>query len=92
VTELVSNCLKHAFPDQRAGEIVVSLKSDNQGVRTLAISDNGVGLPPDFDARNTESLGLQLVSTLANQLEATLDIHREAGTSFVLRFRELPAR
>jgi two-component sensor histidine kinase len=92
VTELVSNSLKHAFPGGRGGEVAVSLQSDDQGEYCLTVRDNGVGLPPGLDPRESPSLGLQLVGTLAGQLRATLDVHGDAGTAFVLRFHELPPR
>lgn len=92
VTELVTNSLKHAFPNERAGEIVVSLSSDAQGVRTLTVRDNGVGLPPQLDLNATPSLGLQLVRTLAKQLDAALDARGDEGTMFAVRFREPPVK
>jgi two-component sensor histidine kinase len=90
ITELVSNCLKHAFPDEGHGEVTISLKTDDQGLSCLTVQDNGIGLPPGLDPRHTQSLGLQLVSTLAGQLRATLDIGGGGGTCFTLRFHELP--
>ncbi len=88
INELVSNSLKHAFPANRKGEITVnfSLNSDNQYV--LVINDNGIGLPEGLDFRNTNSLGLQLVCTLALQLKATIALDRDAGTRFTLVFVE----
>ncbi|MHB8902758.1 MAG: PAS domain S-box protein, partial [Thermoguttaceae bacterium] len=63
INELVSNCLKHAFPDGRAGEVRVEIQSvdDGPAVR-LRVADNGAGLPADFDLEQLQSLGLQLVS------------------------------
>lgn len=94
VNELVSNCLKHAFPGGRKGRVRVELHPED--VRTdapahgrsfrLTVSDNGVGLPADFDRRRTGSLGLVLVSDLARQLQGTLDIGRDSGASFSLVF------
>ena len=92
LTELVSNCLKHAFSDQQPGEITISLQSGDDGNWRLGVSDNGVGLPDNFDPRKTESLGLKLVISLADQLQAQLDIESANGTSFTLHFRELPPR
>jgi PAS domain S-box-containing protein len=90
VTELISNSLKHAFADGRAGEVTISLHADSDGVRVLSVSDDGVGLPEGLDLEQTPSLGLQLVRTLASQLETTLDVRRHPGTSFTIRFREPP--
>lgn len=88
VTELISNSLKYAFPDGRAGEIVVSLDTAPDGVITLSVADDGVGLPADFDFAGAPSLGLKLVRGLADQLQATLGVRRDQGTRFQLRFRE----
>ena len=82
VNELVSNSLKYAFPPGVAGEICVDLHRENDGTLALLVSDNGAGLPPDFDVRQTESLGLQLVSTLADQLAGTITLDHNGGTTF----------
>jgi two-component sensor histidine kinase len=89
LNELVSNSLKHAFPDGREGEIHIELRSEGNGKFTLMVSDNGVGLLKDLDFRNTESLGLQLVNTLVNQLEGTIELDRRGGTTFKITFAEI---
>lgn len=73
VNELISNCLKHAFPEGHSGTVQVSLHIEGQSA-TLQVSDNGVGLPADFAELSRNSLGLQLVSDLAGQLGARLEI------------------
>jgi len=75
VNELISNCIKHGFPNGHAGEIRVELQRVAESPRfRLCVSDNGVGLPADFESRRTQSLGLQLVSGLARQLGGALEI------------------
>jgi len=64
INELISNSLKHAFPDKKKGNICVSMKKLNDKYLELTISDDGIGLPHDLDWRNTDTLGLQLVTTL----------------------------
>lgn len=86
VNELVSNALKHAFPNGRQGKILLEMQADSDRNLTLAVSDDGVGLPPDLDTRMTGSLGLQLVATLGAQLRGTLDIRPGEPTRFTLRF------
>lgn len=88
VTELVSNSLKHAFPDSRAGEVRVALAylEDGETLR-LSVSDSGIGLPEDFDTRRSKSLGLVLVSDLVRQLRGSLDIDAEHGATFTVTFR-----
>jgi two-component sensor histidine kinase len=87
VNELVSNAFKHAFPDQRTGEISIDAKKiDGKGVR-LVVADNGVGIPPDMDLHNQRGLGLQLVTSLVeNQLNGTLDLDRTEGTKITVAF------
>ena len=86
VNELVSNALKHAFPDGRAGEIRIGLYPDGGRQLTLVVADDGVGFPEGLDFQNTESLGMQLVNTLANQLDGTVELHDNGGTEFKITF------
>jgi len=91
VNELVSNSLKHAFPGGRDGEIDVKLQraeNDHDHQFTLIVSDDGVGLPEDFDYRDATSLGLQLVNTLVEQIDGCIELERDAGTKFKIGFRE----
>ena len=100
LSELVSNSLKHAFPEGREGEIrieftgghrVAAPTEDNNRSPseefTLIVSDNGVGFPQDLDFRSTESLGLKLVIALTDQLEGTIELDRSSGTAFKIKFR-----
>jgi PAS domain S-box-containing protein len=86
INELVANSLKYAFPDNRGGEISISLESMHSGQFILTISDNGVGLPENLDFRNTSSLGLQLVCRLSKQLEGSIELNRNQGTEFKIAF------
>lgn len=83
--ELISNALKYAFEDDQKGEIFVGAEEKN-GKMYLEISDNGRGLPEDFDFENSESLGLQLVYTLADQLDAQVEVSTESGTKYLIKF------
>jgi two-component sensor histidine kinase/CheY-like chemotaxis protein len=87
--ELVSNSLKHAFPSKGPGEIRVMLKRQEEKKVLLSVADNGVGFPQDKDFRNTTSLGLQLVCSLAKQLEGTIELRSGRGTEFKLTFDSL---
>ena len=86
VNELVSNALKYAFPDGRKGEVLVSL-SENEHAVTLTISDNGIGLPPNFNFRETDSLGLQLVTSLVEQINGEIFCENKIGTKFTITFK-----
>ncbi len=109
INELVSNSLKHAFPERKGGEILIRLfqadhnknkvisrdrkinKNGNSKYSTqfsLIVSDNGSGFPENIDFRNTTSLGLQLVNTLVEQLEGSIELERNKGTKFIIRFGE----
>jgi len=94
----VTNAMKHAFPDGRAGEIRITLHK-GRGVKfyaptdenhspayELIVADDGIGLPADFDAKSQKSLGLQLVRMLSGQLEGTLAIEANAGTTVHITF------
>jgi PAS domain S-box-containing protein len=86
VNELVTNALKYAFPDNRSGEVTVNLVLEEDNLVSLSVSDNGVGLPPDIDLGNLSSLGLELVSVLAEQLGGSLQVNRIQPTRFEIRF------
>jgi two-component system, sensor histidine kinase PdtaS len=85
LSELLSSCLKHAFPGGQGGEITVTLTQDAERI-TLSVRDNGCGFPVHLDFRNTKSLGLQLVRALAEQLNGTMALKRTGGTAFTLTF------
>jgi PAS domain S-box-containing protein len=93
INELVSNSLKHAFPDGRRGTITIALHPDADGgsVYTILVHDDGVGLPKGLDFRATESLGLQLVTSLTEQLGGTMVVDGQAGTSVRITFPAGPA-
>jgi len=88
INELITNSLKYAFPEDRKGEIIVSLNLNNENVVELKVGDNGVGIPSDVDFRKTESLGLRLVTILAeDQLQGKIDLDRSRGTEFIIKFK-----
>jgi two-component sensor histidine kinase/CheY-like chemotaxis protein len=89
LNELISNALRHAFPNGRTGVIKLGLRRISGGAIELLIADDGIGFPEDFDFRKTESFGLQLVNLLAGQLEANIELDREKGTCFSMSFCEL---
>ncbi len=88
VSELVTNALKHAFPGERTGSLHVQLERLPQARLRLTVKDDGVGLTRDFPPGRDASLGLDLVSIFAKQLEAEIEIEREVGTCFRLTFEE----
>jgi PAS domain S-box-containing protein len=86
VNELISNALKHAFPNNMRGEIKIELKLDGGGDMVLVVTDNGCGIPEELDLSQTTTLGLQLVKLLGEQLGGALDVNRANPTRFHLKF------
>jgi two-component sensor histidine kinase len=86
ISEVLSNSLKHAFPDGREGEIRILLHCPSPTKVSLVLSDNGVGFPAGLDWATSRSLGLRLVRTLAQQLRASLEIRSSSGTEVRLIF------
>ena len=96
VNELVSNSLKYAFPGRNKGEIRIKLhreeyeeceiEGDKSTSLILSVSDNGIGIPENLEIEDLNSLGLQLVTTLVDQLDGILELKRDNGTEFVIRF------
>jgi two-component sensor histidine kinase len=86
LNELVSNSLKHAFPKGCSGELLVELQAGSDGRFELNVSDNGIGFPQELDFQNLDSLGLQLVISLVEQLDGTIELDRGCGTKFTIRF------
>ena len=90
-TELLTNAVKHAFPDGRGGTIAISTKHEPAGTGrpvpfSLAVCDDGVGLPADWSAQQGGGLGMQIVTSLCDQIGAELQVEaREPGTCFVVR-------
>jgi len=93
VNELVSNSLKHAFTENQEGEIRIKFckEEENSEIHesffSLTISDNGKGIPENIEMESLESLGLQLVITLVDQLEGEIEIKQEQGTEFRITFK-----
>lgn len=92
VNELISNALKHAFIENQPRKkhhkniLFIGYESNNQDY-TLTISDNGKGLPIDFDLKEVETIGLQLVDILVNdQINGSIELLKTRGTSFIIRF------
>jgi two-component sensor histidine kinase/tetratricopeptide (TPR) repeat protein/GAF domain-containing protein len=85
INELLTNAMKYAFAGRDAGTISITLMHHGTSCR-LQIADNGVGLPADVTMENPSTLGMQLVSALSAQLAGTVEVHRDGGTEFVIRF------
>jgi len=86
ISELVSNSLKHAFPDKREGKVLIRMTKRNKGKYSLIVKDNGIGFPEDLNFRETETLGLQLVTDLVLQITGSIRLKKTEGTEFVVKF------
>ncbi|MFW5777382.1 MAG: sensor histidine kinase [Spirochaetota bacterium] len=89
LNELVTNAYKHAFPDGRPGEIEVGFDTVDDAFR-FWVGDNGVGIATREGSRAGNSLGMQIVAMLADQLGATLTVSSEAGTRVTVEFASCP--
>ncbi len=83
--ELVSNAYKHAYPEG-GGEIVISMEIEG-GFCRLTVSDHGAGLPEGFDMEGAETMGMQLVTALIDQLDGTVTVDGGEGTSITVLFQ-----
>jgi PAS domain S-box-containing protein len=91
VNELMTNALKHAFPEGRDGEIRIGLhRLPGEKELELRFHDNGIGMPEDLDIRKTKSFGMKLIMLLIDmQFKGTVEVQVNTGTEFRIRFREL---
>ncbi len=93
LNELISNSLKHAFPSHsfftanKHKEITIKLYKENNDQLSLIFEDNGIGLPKDFDFTKSDSLGLQLIVGLVQQIKGTIKQLEHNGTAYKISFR-----
>ena len=87
LNELISNSMKYAFPNGENGDINIKLES-KEGEFILIVGDTGVGLPEGLDFKNTGSLGLQLVTSLTDQIDGNIELDQSKGTQFTIKFKE----
>jgi PAS domain S-box-containing protein len=85
INELISNIIKHAFKKGERGTISAKFSRIGNNY-ILSVKDDGIGLPSNIDIENTDTLGLKLVNALVNQLEGTMEINRNDGTQFIIKF------
>ncbi|HHY00804.1 MAG TPA: PAS domain S-box protein [Methanothermobacter sp.] len=87
INEIVTNSVKHAFPDH-TGKITVKISSSHDDIQ-LTLSDNGIGIPEKLDYEKTDSLGLKLVKSLVDQIDGHMTIESTNGTSIKIIFKEV---
>ncbi len=87
LNEILANTFKHAFPGDSDGEISISLCKAGKGLISLRLSDNGTGLPDNYDPGTAESLGMQLIfSIVENQLKGEISYSGKRGVSWEINF------
>lgn len=87
INEIITNSMKYAFLNMKKGIIYLELKEKNSNI-TLVVGDNGVGLPKEFNIHNTETLGLQLVITLVEQLGGIIEMDTTMGIKYFITFEK----
>jgi two-component sensor histidine kinase len=86
INELVTNSHKHAFPDNRTGEVIVEIRQITPQQARLRVTDNGVGFPPGVDMTRLETLGFQLVADLTRQLRGECRLENSRGAAVEIVF------
>jgi PAS domain S-box-containing protein len=86
INELITNALKHAFPEDREGELIITMLSLAGDQYELTVKDNGMGLPEGFDPAKKGTLGFQIVNDLVKQLDGSIEVRGDKGTEIVIRF------
>ena len=87
INEILSNALKYAFIGFNEGFVSVKLSSSFDEF-TLIVGDNGIGINKKIDLNNAESLGLQLITTLVDQIDGTLELENNTGTKYIIKFKK----
>lgn len=85
VNELITNALKHGFPDNRSGTVTVALKRIDRANVLLSVQDDGIGFPSDTDFRLMSSMGMTLAVSLTQQIGGDISLDTASGTRFTVR-------
>ena len=89
LNELILNAFKHAFPDNRDGEICISLHKLEDGTIELVVSDNGIGVAEDYDFINAPTLGIQTIFLLGeSQLQGKIIFDGSSGVKCTMVFKD----
>ncbi len=87
INELLTNAIKYAYPGKRTGLLRVAIRNTSDHQVEIVVSDDGIGIPDTLDIRRSQTLGLQLVTTLVeNQLKGKVELERAGGTRFSIHF------
>jgi len=89
INEIITNSLKYGFKGTDRGEIYIRIEDHQHGNFTMFIGDNGVGFPENISFRESGSLGILLMHNLALQLQGGIEKVNEAGTHYIINFKEI---
>jgi len=88
LSELISNALKHAFPEAQGGAIEISMHRSDEGMIIARVKDDGIGIPCESTIYKTDSLGLKLCRNLVQkQLKGQIQLRLNKGTEFIIEFK-----
>lgn len=87
LNELITNSMKYGFPGDKEGKVFVKFSKEGDEY-VLRAGDDGIGFPRDVDFKNTNTLGMQLVNGLSQQVDGDLELNTDNGTEFSIRFKE----
>ena len=86
INEILTNCVKHAFPNNQKGRILIQFKKKNDGLQ-LIIKDNGVGLSEEINIDELKSLGMQLIhGIVTHQLCGEVTMNNKEGLEYIITF------
>jgi two-component system CheB/CheR fusion protein len=88
VAELIANSYKYAFPGNMSGRIAIDLSRMDNNDFVLTVKDDGIGISEDFDINKSDSFGMKIVTSLVMQIRGKLEINRDSGTAFVIKFKD----
>ncbi|MDH3973278.1 MAG: cache domain-containing protein [Deltaproteobacteria bacterium] len=89
INELITNSLKYGFPDEMKGNIYIKISKKEGDLIEMLVKDDGIGMSPDYDIRNSDSIGLCLVTMLSElQLGGKIELCSEEGTEFRITFKD----
>ena len=91
INELVTNSFKYAFNDTKKGKLTINLNKEEGKVK-LRIADNGKGMPAKINYRDTQSLGMQLVMTLTQQIDGKIELDNKNGAAYTITFNDVSSR
>lgn len=92
LNEIVTNAFKHAFPENRKGNLQIIMSSLEDKNCEIIVKDDGIGIPENFNLEKSKTYGLKLINLMTKQINGTLKIESKNGTEFRIRFSTEPGQ